>query len=132
MAMFFEPRGFQWDEGNHNKNYLKHAVASSECEEIFFDAKKLVFDDIAHSNGEERHILLGQTFAHQILTIVFTIRDAKMKPLPGLKPGVSATYPLPAFTPGLKAGVLSRLAIRVISARDASRKERKLYHEETA
>jgi len=30
--------GFEWDEGNLNKNWEKHRVSHIECEEIFFNA----------------------------------------------------------------------------------------------
>jgi hypothetical protein len=26
--------GFQWDDGNNTKNWLKHQVTAAECEEI--------------------------------------------------------------------------------------------------
>ncbi|MEI7988674.1 MAG: BrnT family toxin [Chloroflexota bacterium] len=28
--------GFEWDEGNSDKNFLKHGVSDSECEKVFF------------------------------------------------------------------------------------------------
>ena len=28
--------GFDWDKGNVDKNWLKHKVSPSECEQIFF------------------------------------------------------------------------------------------------
>ena len=33
MAVLSEVDGFDWDEGNTNKNWEKHRVAPSECEE---------------------------------------------------------------------------------------------------
>jgi hypothetical protein len=29
--------GFDWDDDNREKNWLKHRVATSECEELFFN-----------------------------------------------------------------------------------------------
>ena len=29
--------GFQWDEGNKNKNLIKHQVENWECEQVFFN-----------------------------------------------------------------------------------------------
>jgi uncharacterized DUF497 family protein len=88
--------GFDWDEGNQDKNWLKHGVAMGECEEVFFTLPLLLQDDSAHSQAEPRHLVLGQTNAGRYLFIAFTIRKGK---------------------------------IRVISARDMSQKERKLYEQ---
>lgn len=86
---------FIWDKGNVDKNWIKHQVTNSECEEVFFDKKKVIFRDILHSRNEERrHKILGKTKRGRLLFVVFTIREDK---------------------------------IRVISARDINRKERRLY-----
>ena len=34
--------GFQWDNGNSDKNWIKHKVSRSECEEIFFNLPLIV------------------------------------------------------------------------------------------
>jgi hypothetical protein len=89
-----EPLEFDWDEHNKNKNWEKHKVKFSECEEGFFNKPLKTFYDIMHSQDEIRFIALGKTDENRILFIAFTIRSKK---------------------------------IRVISARDMSRKERKIY-----
>ncbi len=86
--------GFQWDEGNLEKNWLTHKVSPAECEQLFFNQPLIVAADIAHSEAEERFFALGQTDGGRLLFIAFTVRDD---------------------------------LIRVISARDMSRKERKEY-----
>jgi uncharacterized DUF497 family protein len=86
--------GFEWDEGNQSKNWLKHQVSTSECEEVFFNLPLLLAGDGRHSQAEERFYIWGQTNSERRLFISFTIRDNK---------------------------------IRVISARDMSRKERQAY-----
>lgn len=85
--------GFDWDEGNLFKNWEKHRVAASECEQIFFN-RPLVTDDEGHSTREPRFYALGATDAGRYLFIVFTVR---------------------------------RKLIRVISARDMNRMERKVF-----
>ena len=89
-------RGFDWDQGNLGKNWIKHQVSNSECEELFFNLPLLLSDDVRHSDQEDRHYVLGQTNAGRMLFIAFTIR---------------------------------RDRIRVISARDMNRQERKRYAE---
>lgn len=86
--------GFDWDEANKTKNWIKHKVSAKECEEIFFNEPLITFRDNIHSWKEKRYKALGITIKGRRLHITFTIRDNK---------------------------------IRVISARDQSRKERKLY-----
>lgn len=29
--------GFDWDEGNSNKNWHRHEVSDGECEDVFFN-----------------------------------------------------------------------------------------------
>ncbi|MBU1342852.1 MAG: BrnT family toxin [Proteobacteria bacterium] len=86
--------GFEWDKGNIDKNWMKHKVTPSECEQIFFNHPLLVQDDTLHSNIEKRYYALGKTDIKRLLFVVFTLRNK---------------------------------LIRVISARDMSRKERKAY-----
>ncbi len=85
---------FQWDEGNDQKNFIKHGVTQSECEEVFFNSPLLVADDEEHSQNEARYYVLGQTDACRLLFVVFTVRGT---------------------------------ALRVISARDMSSKEKRSY-----
>ncbi|WP_456439203.1 BrnT family toxin [Caldithrix abyssi] len=89
-----ECTGFQWDAGNKDKNWLKHHMANSECEQIFFNKPFLVHHDSRHSDTEHRFYALGQTDLGRKLFVVFTIRNKQ---------------------------------IRIISARDLSKKEREIY-----
>ena len=66
--------GFEWDEGNAEKNWLRHQVARNECEQVFFNEPLIVADDIKHSADEKRWYLLGRTDAGRLLFIVLTIR----------------------------------------------------------
>ena len=61
MKVFKQPQAFEWDEGNKNKNFVKHKVTNEECEEIFFDPDKKIADDIFHSDKEQRGIVIGKT-----------------------------------------------------------------------
>jgi uncharacterized DUF497 family protein len=94
MINFAGLTGFDWDEGNRNKNWINHQVSSEECEEVFFNIPLLLQPDPAHSQKETRYYILGQTNAGRLLFIAFTLRSDK---------------------------------IRVISARDMSKKERTAY-----
>jgi uncharacterized DUF497 family protein len=68
-------KGFQWDEGNLDKNWYLHQVTNSECEEVFFNLPLIVASDIKHSQQEQRYYALGRTDTDRWLFIAFTIRD---------------------------------------------------------
>ena len=88
--------GFQWDQGNIDKNLINHNVENWESEQVFFNKPLLVLDDPKHSIPEKRWAAFGKTDANRFLIVIFT-----------------------------KRGDL----IRVISARDMNKKERKFYDE---
>jgi len=67
-------RGFEWDAGNSEKNWIAHRVSRSECEQVFFNHPLIVADDEEHSQVEPRYYVLGQTDAGRRLFLVFTIR----------------------------------------------------------
>jgi hypothetical protein len=86
---------FEWDEGNEQKNWLKHRVSAEEAEEPFFSDEVLILEDLRHSTKQEaRYILIGKSKQGRMLFTVYTIRKEK---------------------------------IRIISSRDADRKEVLLY-----
>ena len=95
--MLSQCEGFEWNDGNINKNWLKHKVSPAECEQLFFNRPLIIQDDIKHSEVEKRFYALGRTDSKRTLFIVFTVRNKR---------------------------------IRVISARDMSRKEREVYSNE--
>jgi uncharacterized DUF497 family protein len=70
---------FIWDKGNINKNWGKHKVKDSECEEVFFDSNKVILKDVLHSENEDRMIILGETRERRLLFVVFTVRDKKAR-----------------------------------------------------
>ena len=94
MNEFNQFTGFQWDEGNINKNLHKHHVENWECEQIFFNEPLIILEDPKHSFAEKRWAVFGKTDAGRRLTVIFTKRES---------------------------------LIRIISARDMSRKERTFY-----
>ena len=90
--LFEQGTGFEWDEGNLKKNWVKHHVSAAECEQAFFNEPLQVFEDVMHSEHERRFNALGRTDAGRRLFVVFVTR---------------------------------KNWVRVLSARDMSRKERK-------
>jgi uncharacterized protein len=97
MNLLARIEGFDWDQGNSEKNWERHKVSFIECEEVFFNRPLVVVEDTPHSKSEGRYFALGKTNDDRYLFVVFTVRNNK---------------------------------IRVISARDMNRKERRVYREE--
>ena len=94
MKKLLRPVSFDWNNANIDKNWIKHEVEHKETEEIFTNKPLKIYSDTKHSQVEDRFLALGRTNKKRRLTIIFTIRDNK---------------------------------VRIISARDQSKKDRKVY-----
>lgn len=70
--------GFEWDQGNINKN-RKHDVEYTECEQIFFNEPIIILDDPKHSFQEERRAAFGVTESGRKLVLIFTLRNKKLR-----------------------------------------------------
>jgi uncharacterized DUF497 family protein len=71
--------GFQWDEGNINKNLYKHRVENWECEQVFFNEPLIILFDPKHSSSEKRWAAFGKTDAGKLLTVIFTRRSSLIR-----------------------------------------------------
>ncbi len=87
---------FEWDEDKAASNQKKHRVAFEDAATVFADPLAAIFDDEAHTEEEQREIIIGHSANHQLLLVCFTER----------------------------AG-----AVRIISARRATKRERRDYEE---
>ena len=74
-----ECTGFEWDEGNQDKNLIKHKVSWYETEEIFFNSPLIVNNDKKHSAEEARYYALGNTNSGRKLFVVYTIRGTLIR-----------------------------------------------------
>ncbi len=88
--------GFEWDDGNSNKNWHLHSVTDGECEDVFFNLPLIIASNKPYSKTEKRFFALGRTDANRWLFIAFTVRNN---------------------------------LIRVISARDMTKSEKRKYAE---
>lgn len=75
IDMLHQCSGFEWDEGNIDKNWLKHKVTPAECEQVFFNQPLVVRDDMQHSATEKRFYALGKTDMQRFLFMAFTVRE---------------------------------------------------------
>ncbi len=90
---------FSWDVRKALKNYEKHGIPFEEASTVFSDPDGLDWNDLEHADTEPRSKRLGLSAEGRILLVVYTLRR--------LNNGAET--------------------IRIISARQASRKERKAY-----
>ena len=90
---------FSWDTRKAIINFGKHGVSFEEAATIFADTEGLNWEDSVHSAQETRYKRVGMSVGGNILITVYTVRRTKD----------------------------GKETIRIISARRASRKERKAY-----
>ena len=74
-------RGFQWDEGNAEKNWIKHHVSRGETEQVFFNRPLVVGAGEQRAESTPRYYVLGHTDAQRLLFIVCTIRVISARPM---------------------------------------------------
>jgi uncharacterized protein len=90
---------FVWDQRKATSNLKKHGISFEEAATVFADPEALDWKDEEHSQVEGRFKRLGASAMGRILLVVYTMRS--------LANGHEEA--------------------RIISARQASRKERKAY-----
>ena len=90
---------FEWDTRKANSNLRKHGVSFDEASTVFFDNEALDGPDIAHSQDEPRYLRVGKSLDSRVLTVAYALRRNND----------------------------GQTKIRIISARKASYKERKVY-----
>ena len=93
---------FTWDPAKAASNLVKHGVAFAQGATVFADALALTVFDSEHSDFEERWFTLGTSNTGKLLA-------------------VSHTYTAPGPT---------RARLRIVSAREATRNERRQYQDE--
>lgn len=71
--------GFDWDDGNSNKNWHLHRVSDGECEEVFFNLPLIVALDKLRESNENRFRALGRTDSGRRLYIAFTVRGTSIR-----------------------------------------------------
>jgi uncharacterized protein len=89
---------FDWDPQKAKANQLKHGVSFEEAATAFLDPDGLDGEDLGHSLGELRRLRLAKSSTGRVLVIAYTERTRGHEEI-----------------------------TRIISARRASRKERKKY-----
>ena len=61
---------FEWDERKNKANRKKHGIWFEETQQLFDDPNAIRYYDLAHSDKEDRFILLGQSGSGRLLVVV--------------------------------------------------------------
>lgn len=95
------PEHANFEWDKHSITHIgKHDVTQEEAEEVFYQDSQMITYDETHSKKETRYAFLVQTKEGRKLNIIFTLRGKYNE------------------------------KIRIISARDQSKKERNVYEQE--
>ncbi len=65
---------FEWDNDKAASNQKKHRVTFEEAATVFADPLAVIFDDDAHSQEEQREIIVGHSADSRLLLVSFTER----------------------------------------------------------
>ena len=66
---------FDWDIKKNLLNIEKHGVSFKMAASSFFDPNAVIIDDDAHSQNEDRFILIGVNKYDKLLTVCHCYRD---------------------------------------------------------
>jgi len=60
---------FEWSVAKARANLKKHGVSFEDAQSVFYDEYARQFDDEAHSDKEERFIMLGMSIRSNVLVV---------------------------------------------------------------
>jgi hypothetical protein len=73
------PIRFEWDLEKAESNRRKHRVSFEEAATAFGDPLSLTIPDPNHSVGEDRYLLLGQTFRGRLIVVSHLERNGSVR-----------------------------------------------------
>lgn len=75
---------FEWDKGNSIKSFKKHGVTQEEVESVFSLKSAIpIGKQVTPQVSEERYCVLGPSFRGHMLSIAFSLRDGRVRPISG-------------------------------------------------
>ena len=69
---------FEWDGNKSADNREKHGVSFALAQYAFADPRRVILQDMAHSQDEKRYYCLGEV-AEGIMTVRFTYRSGVIR-----------------------------------------------------
>jgi len=64
---------FEWDETKNHENQKKHGILFENAQYAFADPKRVILEDLAHSEKEKRYYCIGKV-EEGVVTVRFTYR----------------------------------------------------------
>ena len=64
---------FEWDENKNRENQQKHGISFETAQYAFADPKRVIAEDLTHSQDEQRYYCFGQV-SGGIMTVRFAYR----------------------------------------------------------
>ena len=69
---------FEWDSEKDLENQKKHSVSFAEAQFAFADPRRVIAEDLSHSEEEKRYYCFGQV-GGGVLTVRFTYRSGVIR-----------------------------------------------------
>jgi uncharacterized DUF497 family protein len=69
---------FEWDEAKNRENRHKHGVEFAPAQAAFADRKRVIAEDLAHSENEDLYFCIGAV-AGGVLTVRFAYRSSVIR-----------------------------------------------------
>jgi len=66
---------FSWDESKNQTNIKKHGISFEEACSVFYDDDALIISDGAHSQNEERFVMIGFSYKFNLLVVCHYYRQ---------------------------------------------------------
>ena len=66
---------FEWDPAKASANIKKHGIGFDEAKSVFADERAKLIADPAHSNDEDRFVLLGLSTKLRLLVVCHCYRS---------------------------------------------------------
>ena len=66
---------FEWDDNKNKTNIEKHGISFEEAVTVFEDDEALIIVDDAHSQKEERFVLIGFSYKANLLVVCHCYRE---------------------------------------------------------
>ncbi|MCR4281543.1 MAG: BrnT family toxin [Bauldia sp.] len=69
---------FEWDADKDRRNRAKHGIAFVDAQHAFLDPRRVIAEDLSHSEGEKRYFCFGQV-GGGVMTVRFTWRGGRIR-----------------------------------------------------
>lgn len=70
---------FEWNKEKAKSNFAKHNITFEEAMTVWNDEFAAFLHDPAHSDNEERFLLIGYSIYNNLLFVSFTERNKKIR-----------------------------------------------------